>query len=116
MPELETQNTTELPTDALADHVRKQCLLDADIRVLAPEGVDVDQYSILKEADVEDVEYADGGLHVWMEGETHVEEKVASSTRWQPAEYKNYYPDVLVGIEWSLDPEDQPVVTMEVEF
>lgn len=106
---------TELPTDAVAEHVRQQCLLDSDPQVLAPEGAEVDVWDTIKEASVEDVRWEDGDLHVWMETETRLQERIARATRRQPAEYRNHYCRTHVGVVWSFDPEESPDVTIEVE-
>jgi hypothetical protein len=107
-------DTVELPFDALAEHVRQQIKLDSDIRIHAPEGVDIDKWDHINDADVDDIRWEDGDLHVWMESETTLSRQVARATRHQPAEYVNDPARVALTVVWDMDPESQPVVDIEV--
>lgn len=110
----EDMDTTRLPTDRLGEMARQQALLDSDPRVLAPDGVDVDVWATLKEAEITDVRWEDGDLHVWMETTTHAQERIRRASRKQPAEYRNHDLDTHVTIMWGLDPEESPGVDIEV--
>jgi len=110
----DTPDTVELPFDALAEHVREQIKLDSEIRVLSPEGADIDKWEHIDTADVTHVAWEDGDLHVWMESETTLSRQVASASRHQPAEYVNDPAQVLISVMWDMDPESQPLVDMEV--
>lgn len=105
----------EIPAEEMAEHVRQQALLDSDPRVLAPEGAEVDVWDTIEEADVTDVRWEDGDLHWWAETETRLQERVATATRHQPAEYRNHYCTTYVSMVWSFDPEESPAVDIEVE-
>lgn len=109
-------DTVRLPTERVAAMARQQALLDSDPRVLAPEGVDVDVdvWATIDEAEVTDVRWEDGDLHVWLETETHVSERVRRASRLQPAEYRNHDLTTHVNIMWNLDPETNPSVQIEV--
>lgn len=107
--------SVELPRDVLADHLIQQCLLDCEMRVHAPEGANVDEWATLREADVEDVRWEDGHLHLWAETETRIQEQVARRTHHHPAEYRNHYCTTYVDVSWDMDPETNPVVDIEVE-
>jgi len=109
-------DTIELPAEVLADHARRQALLDSEPRVLAPEGVEIDEWEHIDTADVEYVEWDDdhGELHVWLEGETTLSRRVARATHHHPAEYANDPARVLIDIVWDFDPENAPEVDIEV--
>lgn len=111
-----TDDAVELPTDVLAEHIRKQLLLDCDLDVLAPEGVDVDVWDTIRDADVKYVEYVpeDSELHAVFETETHAQKRVARATHWEPAEYENHYLETFVNVVWDFDPEHNPDVEIEV--
>lgn len=108
-------DTVDLPADVLSEHIIQQCELDCDMRVHAPEGAEVDEWATLKEADVEDVRWEDGDVHLWAETETRIQEKVARATHWQPAEYRNHYCRTHVSVVWDFNPEHNPTVDIEVE-
>ena len=110
-----TEDTIALPVDKVVEFVREMCLMDCRIEVSKPEFVDLDKWTVIKEAECNDIEYAHGDLHIWLEDETRWEEKVARATRWQPAEYKNHYLQVWVGIAWDMGAESLPTVHIEVE-
>jgi hypothetical protein len=109
-------DSVELPAEVLADHARQQALLDSEPRVLAPEGVEIDEWEHIDTADVEYVEWDDDhdDLHVWLEGETTLQRRVARATHWEPAAYANDSARVLISIVWDFDPESAPSVDIEV--
>ena len=108
--------TVELPVDVLAEHVRQQCLLDCEIDVLAPEGVDVDKWDTIQEASVEWVEYVgdDGELHAVFETETHAQKRISRATRHQPTEYEYHHLTTFVNVVWNFNPESTPHVEIAV--
>lgn len=107
-------DTVELPADTLAEHVREQVKLDSEIRVMSPDGVDIDKWEHINTAGVTDIRWEDGDLHVWMESETTLSRKVARATRHQPAEYVNDPAKVLISVMLDFDSERNPLVDIEV--
>lgn len=107
----------EMPATKVGEMVRKQALLDCEINIMAPEGAedDFDKWDVIKEAELQDVEYAHGDLHTWFEDEVTLQERVAAATHHQPAEYKNHRVKARMSITWDLDPEEEPFVEIEVE-
>ena len=110
----ETIETTDIPKEVLGEYAREMAICDGEVRIHAPEYVDIDKLDIIKEASLEDTEWEDGDLHVWFETETRIQERVARKTHWQPAEYKNHYVDTFVSIVWDLRAESTVHVDIEV--
>lgn len=104
----------ELPTEVVAEFIRAEIKLDCDLRVLAPEGVEIDEWEHIDRASVEYVEYDDGDLMAHYESETTIHEKTHEATRWEPAAYKHHDAAVHIGVLWDMDPETQPQVDIEV--
>lgn len=107
-------DVTCIPDTVLAEMARKQARLDSEIRVLAPDGIDVDKWDAIQDATLDKVAYEDGDLHVWLKTTTLVQEQLASATHWEPAEYRNHDCETHVSIMWSMDPEDGALVDIEV--
>lgn len=103
-----------MPATPIAEFLREQIKLDCDLRIHAPEGVEIDEWEHIDTADVEWVEYADGELHAAFESETTIAEKTHRATRWEPAAYKHHDADVLISVGWDMDPATNPVVDIEV--
>ena len=106
--------TVPIPEDALGEFVREQIKLDCELRVMAPEGVGIDEWEHIDTADLRYVEYADGDRPAAFDSETTIQERVRRATRWEPAEYRNHDADVLISVVWDMDPESQPSVDIEV--
>ena len=107
-------DTVAVPEDTLAEFVREQVKLDCELRVHAPEGVEIDEWEHIDTADVEYVEYAHDDLHAAFESETTIKERTHRATRWEPAAYKHHDADVLIAVTWDMDPTTLPIVDIEV--
>ena len=107
-------DTVPVPEDTLAEFVRKQVKLDCELRVHAPEGVEIDEWEHIDTADVEYVEHAHGDLHAAYKSETTIQELTHRATRWDPPAYAHHDADVLISVTWDMDPAALPIVDIEV--
>lgn len=111
--------TIELPKERVAEMVREQALLDSDVNNDVPteiEDIPVDEswYDVLKDASVYKVGALDDGVRVYFDGETTIQTKERSATRWEPAEYATHTVRIGIDVMWSLDPSENPKLFCEV--
>jgi len=112
------QETVELPTEPLAQHVLQQAIegwhsLDGGGHVSIDDGVD---YELFDATDnVEHVDAHDGGVHVHATITGTVSEKVARATRTNPPAYESHDIEIRVVAEWHPTNQLAPETYLLVE-
>lgn len=108
---------TDIPNEKLAEHVRKQALLDCDMTIVdTPESVRENRWDHLEEADIESVQYdeGDGLLTVVLADSVTLKTKVADATRQNPACYDHHDATAEFTIKWAVGTEQRLSVELGV--
>lgn len=98
---------------------REQAKMDGDVNLMGREKVvdQIDEWDVVDEARLKDVEYADGDVHAWFEYETTVRgHKTHARTRTDPACYERWNVLCEMSITWSMEAEDAPHVDIETRM
>jgi len=106
---------TEVPTEQFARHILPLCLEGEILWEVDDEVKDDISYNDLADpSNLEDVVITDDEVRLFGTVSTSVSEKVASSTRWEPAEYKNHDVTVLYTATMPWPTEDYQMPTGDV--
>lgn len=114
-PELDDEETTEVPTEKMATLVREQAIEASEPNVVAPEGANVDVLGLLRSAALEYVEFADGEVHAAYEGAVSYKKRIDRADRHAPAEYERHTLTAHIAMSWGMHATEAPEVDIEVE-
>ena len=105
-----------VPEEKMAELTRQRALMDGVVEVYSERehwSDYNDKWDVIKEASFDEIEYADGDLHVWFETTTTVQEQTRKKTFNHPAESKTVELDTALSMMWDLQAENEVGVTIE---
>lgn len=112
--------TVELPEEMIGEMCREQAKLDGDLWTSPPDGLSDDKvnvWDIITDMDLVNAKVAHNDDVVYCEYDggsiTFTGRRVNRGDRWNPPAYEEIIKDVIVFINWDLDPTNQPEVIFE---